>query len=140
MGRATPAMRFKYLPFSAKGANYWRRGRDSNSYNGRAAVVIAPSLHRQSPKNGNIRGRGWRLSAIGAQDWRNWESGDKIECAKAGVSGPLSRLLRSLAERWNGWLGREDSNLNMANWNIVGGGKSGVSDESRQCAGRSFLS
>jgi hypothetical protein len=33
---------------------------------------------------------------------------------KAGISGPCSHLLGSLAERWNRWLGREGSNLRMA--------------------------
>jgi hypothetical protein len=36
---------------------------------------------------------------------------------KAGISGRFSRFLGSLAERGNAWLGREDSNLDMANWN-----------------------
>jgi hypothetical protein len=33
---------------------------------------------------------------------------------KARISGPFSRLLGSLAERRNGWLGRKVSNLDMA--------------------------
>ena len=32
----------------------------------------------------------------------------------AGISGPFSCLLGSLAESRNGWLGREGSNLRMA--------------------------
>jgi hypothetical protein len=50
---------------------------------GRAAVVIAPSLRRKSPQNGNIRGRGRRLSAIAAPRSANWVSGDEIECMKS---------------------------------------------------------
>ena len=38
----------------------------------------------------------------------------KSNARKAGISGPFSRFLGSLAERRNGWLGREGSNLRMA--------------------------
>jgi hypothetical protein len=37
----------------------------------------------------------------------------KTNARKAGISGPISRFLGSLAKRWNAWLGREDSNLRM---------------------------
>jgi hypothetical protein len=40
----------------------------------------------------------------------------KANARKARISGPFSRLLGSLTSRMNGWLGREDSNLDMANW------------------------
>lgn len=37
----------------------------------------------------------------------------KSNARKAGISGPFSRFLTSLAERQCGWLGREGSNLRM---------------------------
>jgi hypothetical protein len=45
----------------------------------RAAVLIEPGLRRQSLQNGNIRGRGRRLSPIGALRLPIWESRDKNE-------------------------------------------------------------
>src|SRR5260370_12454513 len=61
-------------------------------------------LRRESPLNGNIRRRGRRLSANSPATSAEQESGDESECAKAGISGPFSRLLGTPAERWNGWL------------------------------------
>jgi hypothetical protein len=49
----------------------------------RAAVVIAPGLRQQSPKNGNVRGRDRRLSAVDAPRLGNWEPGDLIKCAES---------------------------------------------------------
>jgi hypothetical protein len=73
----------------------------------RAAVVIALSLRRQYLQNGNIRGRGWRLSAIAAPRLPNWESGDEIERAESGRLRPISRFRGNLTERRNaGWGGR----------------------------------
>jgi hypothetical protein len=37
----------------------------------------------------------------------------KSNARKARISGPFSRLFGDIAERRNGWLGREDSNLRM---------------------------
>src|SRR6478752_3091791 len=47
------------------------------------------------------------------QDRRTGSPETKSNARKAGISGPFSRFLGSLAERTNGWLGREDSNLRM---------------------------
>jgi len=78
------------------------------------AVVIEPSLRRQSLQNGNIRGCGWRLSPIGALRLPIWESGDEIGRAKSPHSGGFSRFSGNITERRSGWLGREGSNLRMA--------------------------
>jgi hypothetical protein len=75
------------------------------------------NLCRQSPQNGNIRGQSRRLSAICTARPRNRESRDEINHEKRRDSGPFSRLLGTLAGRTNAWLGRKDSNLDMANWN-----------------------
>src|ERR1700683_5238453 len=61
----------------------------------RAAVMIAPSLRRQSPQNGNIPGRGRRLSAVGAPKSANWESEDEIECAKSRYFRPFFTFFRN---------------------------------------------
>ena len=61
----------------------------------RAAVVIAPSLRRQSPQNGNIRGRSRRLSEVGAPKSANWEPGDEIECAKSRYFRPFVAIFRN---------------------------------------------
>jgi hypothetical protein len=37
----------------------------------------------------------------------------KLNARKAGICGPFSLLLGSMAERRTAWLGREDSNLRM---------------------------
>jgi hypothetical protein len=94
-----------------------RRSREDRNFEcgPRAAVVIEPSLRQQSLQNGNIRGRSRRLLPIGARDYRFGILETKSNARKAGISGPFSRLLRSHAERQNGWLGREDSNLDMTN-------------------------
>ncbi len=61
----------------------------------RAAVVIAPSLRRQSPQNGNICGRSRRLSAVGAPNSANWELGDETECAKSRYFRPFFAFFRN---------------------------------------------
>ena len=70
----------------------------------RAAVVIALSLRRQYLQNGNIRGRGWRLSAIAAPRLPNWESGDEIERAESRRLRPISRFQGNLTDRTPEWL------------------------------------
>ena len=40
--------------------------------------------------------------------------GDLFDCQKAGISGLFSGLFGNTVERRTGWLGREGSNLRMA--------------------------
>jgi hypothetical protein len=80
----------------------------------RAAVVIEPGLRRQSLPNGNIRGCGRRLfRRLAPCDCRFGSLETKSNERKAGISGPFSLFLGSLAERRTDWLGREGSNLRM---------------------------
>jgi hypothetical protein len=55
--------------------------------------VIALGLRRQSPQNGNIRGGGRRLLAIGAPRSTTWESGDSTARAKARHFRPYLAFL-----------------------------------------------
>ena len=107
--RARAAVR----PFGSQCALSQTRDVGRNHSRPQAAVVIEPGLRRRSLQNGNIRGCGRRLSPIGALRWRFGSLETKSNARKAGISGPFSRFLGSLAERRNGWLGREDSNLRM---------------------------
>jgi len=52
------------------------------------AVQIELGLRPASPQNGNIRGRGRRLSAVGAGRTASWESGDEAECVKSTYLRP----------------------------------------------------
>jgi hypothetical protein len=58
--------------------------------------VIEPGLRRRSLQNGNIRGRGWRLSPIGALRLPIWESGDEIKRAKSRHFRPYLAFLGEL--------------------------------------------
>jgi len=73
-------------------------------------VHIEPSLWPKSPQNGNIRGRGRRLSAVEAPKLANWEPGDEVGFAKSRYFGSFSRFLGIAAERRNAWLTWQDSN------------------------------
>jgi hypothetical protein len=70
----------------------------------RRAVGIEPSLRRQSPKNGNIRGKSWRLSAnwprigeFGSRDSRL----DSKSPPLAGFPGSLEE--DTVSTRMPGW-------------------------------------
>jgi hypothetical protein len=65
--------------------------------------VIALSLRRQSPQNGNIRGRGRRLLAVDAPRWANRESGDTFARAKSRHFRPYLAFLRE-PSRTREWL------------------------------------
>ena len=62
------------------------------------------------------------ISPVRAGDFRrfrpqDWEIGSletKSNARKAGISGPIRRRLQTVAKRRTGWLGREGSNLRMA--------------------------
>src|SRR5665213_2386985 len=75
--------------------------------------MIEPGLRRQSRHKGNIRGRTRRLSPIGPEitDLGIWRRNRTCEKRHAD---PSSRLPGKLTERRNAWLGREGSNLRMA--------------------------
>ena len=66
---------------------------------------ITPSPVRSGPANSFEEI--YRLARIGSAE-ATWNG------RKARISGPFARLSESLAERTNGWLGREGSNLRMA--------------------------
>jgi hypothetical protein len=76
--------------------------------------MIEPILQRQSPGNGNFRGRNRRLWANWVQISQNWTSED---CPPNGKSPPLAGLSPGigdpLSDGATAWLGREASNLRM---------------------------
>jgi hypothetical protein len=113
----------------------------------RAAVVIALSLRRQYLQNGNIRGRGWRLSAIAAPRLPNWESRDEIERAESGRLRPM-RFRGNLTERRNaGWRRSADRtvlhDISLLSGNLTGNfaisGRSGPISRRKTPALQSFL-
>ena len=81
------------------------------------AVLIEPGLRSQSPKNGNISNIRRRLSPISLSNCRDWESRDG---APIWIRPPLAGTSRirqgTISSCRTAWLGREDSNLEMANW------------------------
>ena len=48
-------------------------------------------------------------------DWEIRSLETKSNARKARISGPVRRRLRTVPNRRTGWLGREDSNIDMAN-------------------------
>jgi hypothetical protein len=75
---------------------------------------IELGIRRLSPKNGNIRGSGWRLLPNRPQISRIRESGDLIQNCKSPPMAGLSATIRaSLSDLGTGWLGWEDSNLHL---------------------------
>jgi hypothetical protein len=81
-------------------------------------VRIEPGLRPRSPKNGNFSNIRRRLSAILLSECRKSEPGDWWPIRKSPPLVGLSGISGGkISERQTGWLGREDSNLDMANWN-----------------------
>ena len=80
----------------------------------RAAVVIEPVSADSLRKTGIFAVKAGDFRRFPPQVRRTGSPETKSNARKAGISGPFSRLLGSLAERRNGWLGREGSNLRMA--------------------------
>jgi hypothetical protein len=84
----------------------------------RHPVAIEFSLWRRSPENGNIRGGSRRLSAYWPRIWRILELGDSSPNRKSPPIVGLSASFRSSSSgAGTGWLGREDSNCDMADRN-----------------------
>jgi len=82
-------------------------------------VQIEPNLRPQSPKNGNFSNVRRRLSAISRRKRPNSESGDRPAVRKSPPLAALSSSIRDIfSERRTAWLGREDSNLEMVDWNL----------------------
>jgi hypothetical protein len=87
----------------------------------KSTAVLGPqSRSNLSPpivsQNGNICGQSRRLSAKGTSKSSNWMSGDEIEYGKSRDFRPIPTSLGETGgTRVNEWLGRGDSNLDMAN-------------------------
>ena len=82
------------------------------------AVQIGPGLQPQSPKNGSFSNVCRRLSAISLREWPISEPRDSWLIRKSPPLAGLSPSDRDIfSGRQTGWLGREDSNLDVANWN-----------------------
>jgi hypothetical protein len=71
-------------------------------------------LRPHSPKFGNISTRGRRFSAYAAWKVRICSSETIAEFKKRRVGGLLGGNSLSIWRDWTGWLGRQDSNLGMA--------------------------
>ena len=82
-------------------------------------MQIEPNLRPQSPKNGSFSNVRRRLSAISRRKRPNSESGDRPAVRKGPPLAALSSSIRDIfSERRTAWLGREDSNLEMVDWNL----------------------
>ena len=79
----------------------------------RAAVVIKPVSTHSLSKTGIFAEKAGDFRRFPPPPRRIGGPETKANARKARISGPFSRLLGSLVERRNGWLGREDSNLRM---------------------------
>jgi hypothetical protein len=78
---------------------------------------IELGLRPQSPKNGNFPSVRRRLSAILLWECPKSESGDWPQMCKSPPLAGLSASIRDgFSDRRTAWLGREDSNFDMANW------------------------
>src|SRR5262249_55168324 len=78
------------------------------------AVAFEPSLRPRSPENGNIFENGRRLSAIWPAKKAQREARDRRPNAKARRWRPFLAPLGNRHEGRTAWLGREGSNLRMA--------------------------
>jgi hypothetical protein len=85
----------------------WRREGDSNSWHGRAAVVIKPVSADSLRKTGIFADKAGDFRQFPPPNRRNGSLETKSNARKAGISGPFSRLLGSLAELRTGWLARQ---------------------------------
>jgi hypothetical protein len=83
----------------------------------RAAVGIETVSADSLRKTGISADKAGDFRRLPPQDRRAGSLETKSNARKAGISGPFSGFFGSLTERLNGWLGREDSSLEMANWN-----------------------
>ena len=82
----------------------------------RAAVVIKLVSADSLRKTGIIADKAGDFPEFPRQDQQTGSSETKANTRKARISGPTSRLLESLAERMNGWLGRKGSNSHLPLW------------------------
>ena len=79
-----------------------------------STMTVEPGLWPKSPGNGNIRGRGWRLSTNWPLIFRSWGLGDRCLNRESPPVAGLSPLTRDpFFNAGTAWLGREDSNLRM---------------------------
>ena len=77
--------------------------------------MIEPVSAESLRKTGIFADKAGDFRQFPPRDWRDRESGDEIECAKSRDFRPIRAVqVGNLAERRNGWLGREGSNLRMA--------------------------
>jgi hypothetical protein len=81
---------------------------------GRAAVVIKPVSADSLDKMGIFANEAGDFRRFPPQVRQSGSPETKANVRKAGISGPFLRHFGSLAKRGNGWLGREGSNLRMA--------------------------
>jgi hypothetical protein len=75
--------------------------------------VIKPVSADSLRKTGIFADKAGDFRRFLPQDRRTESSETKSNARKAGISGPFSRFLGSLAEHANAWLTREDSNCQM---------------------------
>jgi len=93
----------------------WRREGDSNSWYGRAAVVIKPVSADSLRKTGIFADKAGDFRQFPPPNRCNGSLETKSNARKARISGPFSRFLGSVAERTNGWLTWEGSNSYIPN-------------------------
>src|SRR3954452_11391238 len=79
-----------------------------------AAVVIEPVSANNLCKTGVFAERAGDFRQFRSRDWEIGSLETKSNARKAGISGPVRHRLLTIAERQTGWLGREGSNLRMA--------------------------
>jgi hypothetical protein len=72
-------------------------------------------LRRESPQTGISADEARDFRQFSPQHRQTWSPETKSNARKAGISGAFSRFLSSPTEHMNGWLGRENSNIDMAN-------------------------
>ena len=100
---------------------------------GRAAVVMNRSPPIVSAKTGIFTDTAGDFRPILPQLRQTGSPVTKANARKARISGLFSRLFASLGERRNGWLRREDSNLDMGEFEI---GFSRLFETNRRTASR----
>ena len=76
-------------------------------------MAIKPVSADNLRKTGIFAEKAGDFQRFPPQDRETGSPETKANARKAGISGPFPRLSESPAERGNGWLGWEDSNLLM---------------------------
>jgi hypothetical protein len=89
------------------------------------AVHLFWRLQGESPENGALLNSAGDFREFSPKKFEKGATGDFQQLEKPAIGGPFRHQRRKFSETRTAWLGREDSNPEMANWNLRGTGPPG---------------